>query len=365
MLISPVLSFALVIAGGQTSPTQIPQTQTGTVAGQATTSVANIADLQKPASAGDASAQFELGKAFEQGSGVQQNPEQAAIWYRKAADQGNAKAQNSLGVLYWMGEGVEKDKKEAVKWYHMAARRGDASAMFNLGAAYYNGEGVMSIDDNQAYAWFLLSEDGGNSSGRDAAQRSKSEHGPAALNEACFTVGEMYEKGNDLPKNLDAASAWYRRAAEKGHAQAQVNLALLAMAAKNYGDTRQWCERAAKGGNGGGLFCLGFLDQQGLGVEKNPKSALKWYEQAASHGNNAAMQRLGEMFANGEGTKQDRAQAFVWFVQAARRNKDATAAAASLRASLSPKEWKDAEKMLKAQGLDPQKITEVLSSAKP
>jgi hypothetical protein len=55
----------------------------------------------------------------------------------------------------------------------------------------------------------------------------------------------------------------------------------------------------------------------------------------------------------------------VWFVHAARRNKDAIAAAASLRASMSPKEWKDAEKMLKAQGLDPQKVAEVLSSAKP
>jgi TPR repeat protein len=364
MLLSLVLFFPLTTAGGQAGSTQIPQTEIGTAPSQATISVVNIADLEKRAGGGDASAEFEVGKAFEEGKGVAQNPEQAAVWYRKAADHGNAQAQNSLGVLYWMGEGVVKDRKEAVKWYHLAAQRGDASAMFNLGAAYYNGEGVISTDDNQAYAWFLLSEDGGNSSGRDAAQRSRSELGAAAFNDACFKVGEMYDKGEDLPKNLDAASTWYRKAADKGHARAQVSLAMQAMAAKNYRDTRQWCERAAKGGNGGGFFCLGYLDQTGLGVEKNPKSALKWYEQAASHGSNAAMQKLGEMFASGEGTRQDRAQAFVWFVHAARRNKDAIAAAASLRASMNPKEWKDAEKMLKAQGLDPQQITEILSEAK-
>jgi uncharacterized protein len=326
--------------------------------------VDEISDLQKKADAGDASAQWALAKAYETGNGARQNPGQAAAWYRKAADQGNAKAQNSLGVLYWLGDGVDKDKKEAVQWYRKAARQGDASAMFNLGAAYYNGEGVAAIDDTLALAWFLLSSEAGNSSGRDAAQRSIGEHRPDSFNEACFAIGGMYEKGDDLPKNLDLASAWYRKAAEQGQAQAQMGLASLSLDAKNYSEAHHWCEEAAKRKSPGGYYCLGYLFQHGLGVEQNPKTALKWYQDAAGWSNAGAMQALGQMFANGEGTKQDRAQAFVWFFKAARRgNKEAIPAANNLRASMSAKEWKDTEKKLKEQGFDPQKVVEGLAAA--
>jgi uncharacterized protein len=169
--------------------------------------------MKSRAGSGDPSAQYALGKAYETGNGIQKNAQQAAFWYRKASEQGNAKAQNSLGVLYWMGEGVDKDKKEAVEWYRKAARQGDSNAMFNLGAAYYNGEGV-ATNDTLALAWFLLAAEGGSAGARDAAQRSEQEHQPWMLNDACLAVGEMYEKGENLPKNLDVASAWYKKAAE-------------------------------------------------------------------------------------------------------------------------------------------------------
>ena len=42
-------------------------------------------------------------------------------WYRKAAEQGNAKAQYELGKCYHEGKGVEKDMAEAVKWYRLPA----------------------------------------------------------------------------------------------------------------------------------------------------------------------------------------------------------------------------------------------------
>ena len=43
---------------------------------------------------------FEKGKAYHEGSGVEQSDAEAVKWYRLAADQGDAYAQNNLGVMY-------------------------------------------------------------------------------------------------------------------------------------------------------------------------------------------------------------------------------------------------------------------------
>jgi TPR repeat protein len=332
-----------------------PQAATGNA--PAKLSAAEISDLQKKADSGEAASQLALGKAYESGSGVPRRLDQAAIWYHKAAEQGNANAQNALGVLYWLGDGVEKDKIQAIQWYRKAARQGNANAMFNLGAAYYNGEGV-GVNDTLAYAWFLLSSEAGSSSGQDAAKRSRREHGPAAFNDACLAVGQMYEKGDDLPKNLELAATWYRKAAEGGHTEATIDLAVLYLKANDFVQARHWCEAAAKVDLPGGYYCLGHLYQQGRGVGPSPKEAFRWYEKGALRGNLASQQALARMYENGEGTKPDRTQAFVWFLMAARRgNQDAIAEANKLRSLMTEKEWKDTKKKLP---FDPKTVDAIL-----
>ena len=321
-----------------------------------------MSDLQKRADSGDVAAQFALGKAYESGNGVPQRTDQAAIWYRKAAEQGYEKAQTNLGVLYWLGDGVEKDKSEAVRWYRKAARQGNGNAMFNLGAAYYNGEGV-GTNYSLAYAWFLLSSEAGNSSGQDAAKRSLGEWGSDGFNDACLTIGKMYEKGEGLPKNLESAAAWYRKAAEHGYADASIQLAALYLRVSDYSQARPWCEAAARAKRSGGYHCLGYLYQQGLGVDANLKEAFQWYERGAREGNAASMQALARMYENGEGTKPDRVQALVWFLSASLRGNQGTIAdARRVRFSMTEKEWKEAQKKL-PRNVDPKKVDKFLSDA--
>jgi TPR repeat protein len=319
----------------------------------------DIEELQKKADAGDANAQYTLGRAYESGHGLPQRADQATIWYRKAAEQGNEKAENSLGVLYWFGNGVEKDKAESIRWYRRAARQGNATAMFNLGAAYYNGEGV-SINDTQAYAWFLLSSEAGNASGQEAAKRSEGEHGPNGVNEACVAVGRMYEKGQDLPKSLESAARWYRKAAERGYPEGAISLAALYLNASDYGQARPWCEAAAKEKLSGGYYCLGYLYQHGSGVNPDPKKASQWYEQGAETGNTASMLALAKIYENGEGTKVDRDRALLWYLSAARRDQSAINEAKRLRASMTEKEWKASLKKL-PRGFDPKVVDTILS----
>jgi TPR repeat protein len=349
MLVSLLASFLLAIPIAISNDLAIslqttPQTVTGN--SPATLSSAEISDLQKRADSGDAAAQFALGKAYESGNGLPKRTDQAAIWYRKAAEQGNEKAQNSLAVLYWTGNGVDKDKAEAVRWYRRAARQGNSNAMFNLGAAYYNGEGV-GINDILAYAWFLLSSERGNTSGQDAAKRSQGEHG-GAFNDACLAIGQMYEKGEDLPRNPEMAADWYRKAADHGSGEATMRLAALYLQSSDYSRARQWCEAAAKNKNPAGYYCLGYLYQHGFGVDANPREAFRWYQQGAQGGSATAMQAVARMYENGEGTKPDRVQALLWFFFAAQRvgSQNAIAEARRVRLSMTEKEWKEAQKKL-------------------
>lgn len=88
----------------------------------------NFDVLKMAAEAGEAKAQFELGKKYNNGDGVAQDNAEAAKWYRKAAEQGHVGSQYNLALIYSEGEGVAKDCAEAAKWWRKAAEQGDAGA---------------------------------------------------------------------------------------------------------------------------------------------------------------------------------------------------------------------------------------------
>jgi hypothetical protein len=114
---------------------------------------------RKLAEPGSASAQFNLGVAYDGGKSVSQDYAQAVLWYRKAAEQGFASAQLNLGVAYYEGQGVPQDYEQATVWFRKAAEQGDANAQFSLGAAYYDGRGVPQ-DFAAACHWLGLAESG-------------------------------------------------------------------------------------------------------------------------------------------------------------------------------------------------------------
>ena len=64
--------------------------------------------LEERAAAGEAAAQFKLGKMYATGDGLTENDAEAVSWYRKAAEQGHVDGQNSLAVMYSRGEGVPR-----------------------------------------------------------------------------------------------------------------------------------------------------------------------------------------------------------------------------------------------------------------
>lgn len=53
-------------------------------------------------------------------------------WFRKAAEQGFDDGQYELGLAYEEGRGVQQDKAEALKWLQKAAEQGHSGAQLRL-----------------------------------------------------------------------------------------------------------------------------------------------------------------------------------------------------------------------------------------
>ncbi len=86
----------------------------------------------KAAELGHVEAQYNLGRSYLHGWGVEENEVEAIKWLSKAVEQGFAEAQSELGYCYYYGKGVEKDYKQARYWYRKAAQQGDELAKTKL-----------------------------------------------------------------------------------------------------------------------------------------------------------------------------------------------------------------------------------------
>lgn len=100
--------------------------------------------------------------------------------------------------------------------------------------------------------------------------------------EICRAAVDYYKYGK---KDLSKAAYWLERAAEKGDAKSQLELAVMY--------------------------------ENGSGVERNGENAVKWYRFAAEQGEVKAQNRLGRIFKFGEcDTEVDYTQAKFWLCKA-------------------------------------------------
>ncbi len=185
-----------------------------------------------PGEAGEAAAQFALGTLYVNGEGVEQDFDEALLWFEKAAEQGHAGGQYNLGLIldqgwagmpdsaaaaWWRkaaaqahagaqyqlglqnkhGWGVEAYMGEAMRWYRQAAEQNYASAQYNLGLIYANGRGVKP-DTAEAAGWYRKAADQG-------------------FIKAAYNLGVFYFKGDGVEEDHGEAVRLYRQAAERGH----------------------------------------------------------------------------------------------------------------------------------------------------
>lgn len=218
------------------------------------------------AEAGDAEAQFQLGRLYNSYASCTDRKErkiEALRWFRKAAEQGHVEAQYWTGLYHRHGlEVVAKDKAESDIWFSKAAAQGHTKAMMYLGryreaadlgnprAQYQLGDQSIEKDPAEALSWYLK-----------AFNRADSLDGWASTaGEAACQIAKMYEEGKGVPKNDETALSWLFKAAERGDPEAPWDIA----------------RRYAKG----------------IGVPKDTAVAAEWYVEAESRGQDFDWQDL-------------------------------------------------------------------------
>ena len=154
------------------------------------------ADLvRRAADTGLASAQYAMGLLLVDGrGGLPKDPATAALWFKSAADQSHVPA------YCWLGELADREQNaaEAVGWWRKGAGAGDRNCQFLLGRAYLDGKGGLPRDVNEAVAWF---------------RRAANQRLPAAQ----AALAYAYERGTGVPTDYVLAYMWFNLARSQGH----------------------------------------------------------------------------------------------------------------------------------------------------
>lgn len=132
-----------------------PQTNPGPLAVTAPPAAQPLAaELLAAAEAGDADAQYRLGKNLMLDATLDPRKASDAMqWLSRAAESGNTSAMIHLARMYRNGIGALQNYDNAARWIMRAAENGDPEGMLELGRLYRDGVG-MEQDVTKAYVWF-------------------------------------------------------------------------------------------------------------------------------------------------------------------------------------------------------------------
>lgn len=131
-----------------------------------------LAVLKRAAERGSPGSLYTLGKMYQYGVYVEENPLKAFRFVDLAAKAGHDKAQYNLGKMYRDGYGIAKDNVSSFKWFKTAAIQGNIKAQSHLASRYGKGVGVKR-NDIKALKWALLAAKAGNKTARINVQALK------------------------------------------------------------------------------------------------------------------------------------------------------------------------------------------------
>lgn len=202
---------------------------------------------------------------------VEKNNTKALHYFKKAGELGEGRGAFNAGVIY--DENGNNDL--ALIWYKKAATCGDHNAMYNLGLMYAEGQGVLQ-DYSKAIYWYEKADLLGHI-------------------EATYNMGVMEKRGQGLALNYEGALKKYKKAALAGHDRAAYNAgALYEQVFKDDESAFIWYEKAANLGLTEGMFEIGKMYHQGVGVVANNEAAELWLMKAYKLGNSSAKNYLIE-----------------------------------------------------------------------
>lgn len=155
--------------------------------------------LTQAAEAGQAPAQYALGRLYRDGGPVEKNHLRSVIWLTQAAKQGDRHAMYAIGKLYL----EEDDLPTAMRWFQQSAELGDTLAQYHLGKLLL--ESGDADRNTEAVRWLT----GAAECGDPYAQ---------------YALGKLYLLGKQVPPDHDAAVRWLKQSAAQGNESARATL---------------------------------------------------------------------------------------------------------------------------------------------
>jgi TPR repeat protein len=239
-----------------------------------------IPELEAAASTGNATAQFQLGRAYFRGEGVAADKAKAHEWILKSAGQGNPDAITSMGYFYSQGAVLEKDEAKAIEWFRKGAEAGSAKSQMNLGLMLRQGKSI-TRNHTESLEWL---EEAASTGDPDAVR----------------TLGQLYFLGDSLMMpDRKKAFPLVSRSAESGDPVSQ-NMIGVAFrdgdgTPADHAKAREWFLKAALQNDPKAQSNLAHI----LGVDSptnpNRKEALKWLLIAKDNGEITAIKTFKEL----------------------------------------------------------------------
>ncbi|KAI9491289.1 hypothetical protein BDB00DRAFT_833830 [Zychaea mexicana] len=231
---------------------------------------------------------YRVAVCYEVGAGTKKDKGHAIQYHRKAANLGDPPAMYKLGMVLLKGLlGQSKNPREGISWLKRATQHADQDlphAFHELGLAYEK-EGIPSVIADADYARELFTQ---------AAQYG---YAPSQ-----FKLGLAYENGFlNCPIDPRRSIAWYSKAAEQGHLEAELSLSgwyltgAEGILKQSDSEAYLWARKAADKAYAKAEYAVGYYTETGIGVRQNLEDAKKWYMRAASQQNKRAIQRLNEL----------------------------------------------------------------------
>lgn len=270
--------------------------------------------FRKASEGGNLVSTYYYGLLQYEGKGVTRDVQNGVIYMLRAAEDGLPAAQYKVGTIYATGKGLTQDAKQAVEWYMRAAGNDNAAAMWELAECYRLGKGV-SVDFNRAAKWYSEALATGRYS-RPFSKLCEEQVGTP------FMTYLQALKAYYMDKDFDAAMKLFKEVEKAKFVNGKTMQGVMLLnddyAGHDYKKAAKLLKQAAENGDYLAAYYLGIIYDKGLGVAQNQETALQFITQAADNGCAVAMCYLGDIFYEGRGCTQDYEMA-VYYYELARR----------------------------------------------
>lgn len=255
--------------------------------------------FEKAAELGDTNAMLNLADLYCIGDIAEQDFAKAKIYFEQLAaiesDFYSGYAQYHLAQMYRHGIGVQRDSEQAAIWSEMAAAQGYEHSVEGSYELTEHSTVEMHVDTMLGFDETLALAEAGDV-------------------RAQVALAEIYENGVLIAQDLKLSKSWYKKAAKKGDAHAQLRLSIyycsdedgLPPDAKK---ALKWMNRSASQGHLKAIFGLGLMYYNGVFVRQCLIKAKDFYEKAAMQGYAPAYSGLAAMHVNGDGVEQNFSEA--------------------------------------------------------